>query len=122
MQSQIILNNRKNLILSSLVIHIPSAFSSESPENYTMDLANRIYVDNALPLYECVARVLPDEVKDVDFSQVSLFNYFSLSFFAVPLFVNFAIIYGIYSRMCLFTTLSLSVTTVFGYLFLLLSI
>ncbi|XP_037791238.1 leukocyte elastase inhibitor A-like [Penaeus monodon] len=45
---------------------------SESPENYTMDLANRIYVDNALPLYECVARVLPDEVKNVDFSQADL--------------------------------------------------
>ncbi|XP_063592566.1 leukocyte elastase inhibitor-like [Penaeus indicus] len=44
----------------------------ESPENYTIDSANRIYVDTALPLYECVARVLPDEVKNVDFSQADL--------------------------------------------------
>nr|XP_027214275.1 leukocyte elastase inhibitor-like [Penaeus vannamei] len=44
----------------------------ESSQNYTIDSANRIYVDNTLPLYECVAQVLPEEVKNVDFTQADL--------------------------------------------------
>lgn len=47
------------------------SYESGSPsENYTLDTANRIYVDQTVGIQGWAFRVLKDKVKTIDFRQV----------------------------------------------------
>nr|XP_027230235.1 leukocyte elastase inhibitor A-like [Penaeus vannamei] len=42
--------------------------SQEANQNYTINSANRIYIDQSIPVRECVGKVLDDKVKFTDFN------------------------------------------------------
>ncbi|XP_069990382.1 ipis-1 isoform X2 [Penaeus vannamei] len=43
--------------------------SQEANQNYTINSANRIYIDQSIPVRECVGNVLDDQVKLIDFKK-----------------------------------------------------
>nr|XP_027230259.1 serine protease inhibitor 88Ea-like [Penaeus vannamei] len=43
--------------------------SQEANQNYTINSANRIYIDQSIPVRECVGKVLDDKVKLTDFNR-----------------------------------------------------
>ncbi|XP_069990383.1 leukocyte elastase inhibitor [Penaeus vannamei] len=43
--------------------------SQEANQNYTINSANRIYVDQSIPVRECVGKVLDDKLKLIDFNR-----------------------------------------------------
>nr|XP_027230236.1 leukocyte elastase inhibitor-like [Penaeus vannamei] len=44
--------------------------SQEANQNYTINSANRIYVDQSIPVRECVGKVLDDKLKLIDFNRL----------------------------------------------------
>lgn len=65
-----------NLVGCIIYVYIYFALNryrlQENNSNYTINAANRVYVQNGLPLKDCLQTVFSKEMKAVDFRQVWL--------------------------------------------------
>lgn len=63
--------------------------------SYTFNLANRIYIDAASPVRDCIKNILFREIAETDFRNVGIYSH-TFSFFTdYFLFINF-LFYFIY--------------------------